>query len=743
MTGLHKDPVTDGVTSSSEELNPRELIATFLRFRWLVIGLTIASLGATALWTFRQPKIYTTSCTIEYNPNPPRPLGDEVQDVADSLHSYWMTKEFFHTQNKVIGSRVVAENAAATLGLHHNAEFMGISKEERKHWQGSTVQRAALILQQKISIAQPDEEAHLVYITATDTNPEMAARLANAVAEAYIQKTKDDRVETTVDALNWLGNQLDDLKHQLDESETTIQEFKKSNGILAVSLQDRQQLISSSTNQYNNALAEARTSRIQLNARLQQFKKFDLERPFSIHASFFKDSASIEHLRKQYHSTQAEKEALSTRYSSNHPLIKDVEARLQSITMEMRAEIQSILQGLEAELKQAQSTEAGIQEAMSEKSQEGLHLNEHEAQYQRLVRDRENKLRLYNHLLERSTETNLTRLLKVTHARIVDLALVPYRPTSPSVRNNLVQGTLFGFVLALCLAFVLSRFDRRINTIQDAQSLGLTIMGILPAVEHLNEFSNVKLLRAKSGKDLAALAELTMFNQPMSSFSECARTVRTNLTFMSPDQPLRSMVITSADQSEGKTLVSLTMAISFAQNGHRVLVVDTDFRKPRIHRIFGAENTEGATTVLSHQKDVEDVVLSTPIENLFVLPSGPIPPNPAELLHSKRFKALKEQLSTSYDYVIFDSPPLGAVADAAIIGNLTDGAVVVTRAHETTKDALEATLSQLSDAHCASIVGIINGVDLKQRWYRYTKTDYRYYREQYQQKDNDRISLTA
>ena len=203
------------------------------------------------------------------------------------------------------------------------------------------------------------------------------------------------------------------------------------------------------------------------------------------------------------------------------------------------------------------------------------------------------------------------------------------------------------------------------------------------------------------------------------------RAIRTNLTFMSADEPIRAMVITSASPREGKTTVTANIAISLAQSGKRVLMVDTDLRRPRIHRAFGVSGARGATNVIVGEKVLADVVLSTDIPNLDVLPCGPVPPNPSELLHSRGFSELVEAALLQYDRVIFDSPPLGAVTDAAVLAPQLDAVLVVVKAQSTTRDALASAMRQLRDVGANVVGGVLNDLDPRRKGY--GGGDYYYY----------------
>ncbi|MGE0792357.1 MAG: polysaccharide biosynthesis tyrosine autokinase, partial [Sandaracinaceae bacterium] len=359
---------------------------------------------------------------------------------------------------------------------------------------------------------------------------------------------------------------------------------------------------------------------------------------------------------------------------------------------------------------------------------------------QRLNRERENNAKLYGMVLERTTETDLTRMFTTTHVRILDRALRTNTPIRPRLHVNAAAGLGAGLALGLALALLLSRLDRRLKSVTDVEALGMTVLGILPKISEGDEaqpvYARKKRRRRKAAEDGNLNGRDTFVHtHPMSAAAECCRTIRTNLMFMSADQPIRTMVVTSASPREGKTTVTTNVAISLAQSGKRVLMVDTDLRRPRIHRAFSVSGARGITSVIAGDETLENVVVTTSVPNLDVLPCGPIPPNPSELLHNRKFNELVEHALKNYDRIIFDSPPLGAVTDAAVLAPQLDAALIVVKADATTRDALGSALRQLRDVGANVVGGVLNDIDPRRKGY---ASDYYYYRrEGYYYADNE------
>ncbi|MEC7520545.1 MAG: polysaccharide biosynthesis tyrosine autokinase [Myxococcota bacterium] len=707
-------------------------------YKWLILGVaTVVAVGVT-LWTLRQPKVYAAVATIEYDPSPTSPLGREVEDVASPVGSFWTTREFFATQNRIIGSRAVAERVVQDLGLHRDPSFFYVESFQSDE---PTVEQAARVLQGRLSV-EPIENTRIVAIRVVDRDPDRAATLANAVAESYIAKTLEDRMGSTVSALEWLGTQLDTLRHQLDESELSLHRFKEEHNILSVSMEDRQNLVASDIQHFNEALTQVRTKRIELQARANRIRDIAEAETPEESASAFPDNETIGTLREQLRGKAAEREGLSVRYGPNHQRMQQLAHEIDDLRRQLREEVGGVLRAAEADVREAARVESGIRSALEDAHSAGLELNLREIEYSRLNRQRENNAKLYDLVLERTTETDLTRMLRTTHARLLDRALRPSAPISPKVMANVGGGVGAGLVLALGLAFLLSRLDRRLKSVADVEGIGLTVLGILPRIEEGDESQPVygrrngkRRRKPQGGQDTSR--DLFVHTHPMSAAAECCRTIRTNLTFMSADDPIRAMVITSASPREGKTTVTTNIAISLAQSGKRVLMVDTDLRRPRIHRAFGVSGARGVTSVIVGEEKLEDLAVPTDIPNLDILPCGPIPPNPSELLHSHKFQHLIDDALRSYDRVIFDSPPLGAVTDAAVLAPQLDAALIVVKAQSTTRDALSSALRQLRDVGANVVGGVLNDLDPRRKGYGAGEYYYYYRRDGYYAQDED------
>jgi capsular exopolysaccharide synthesis family protein len=279
----------------------------------------------------------------------------------------------------------------------------------------------------------------------------------------------------------------------------------------------------------------------------------------------------------------------------------------------------------------------------------------------------------------------------------------------------------------LLLALFREQLDSSVKTPEDIEhKLGITFLGLLPELEGSERkrgSSRRRVIKVKKG-----VPELVVHDRPLSAISEAARSVRTNLMFMNPDKPYRRLLISSAAPAEGKTTVACSIAIALAQGGQRVCIVDADLRRPRLHKIFDRAGDAGLTNVLVGDASIEQVAKPTIVPNLWSIPAGPLPPNPADLLQSERFRKFMDELGERFDRVVIDSPPLVAVTDSAIISTLVDGTVFVVRAFRTSKHASAQGLRALQDVEATIAGAVLNAVDLNRHEYSYY--NYYYYKRE-------------
>lgn len=692
----------DKETPENNDFDLRAYWRVVVDFRWLIVLTTVLVGTAVTMWTLAQPRVYEASTTIEYDPNPATPLGTEV----DPISGYLNAREYYETQNRRLRSRSLATEVVLDLGLHQTPDFYDPDGEREEP---PVLAEVADMLRRKLTVALI-KDTRIVELSVRDRSAERCEAIANTYARLYVASTQDDQSDSTDEALTQLGTQLATLRDQLEASELALHEFKQGHNILSVSMEDRQNLVAGEIEALNTALTLSRQRRIEVAARLRRLRDAAETTDETVDQPIFDERSSLAAIRQTLREKLAETDRESTVYGVQHPIMVALANEVAALRHQLERETSSIIESAAADLREVRTIENGLRQALDDAHQAGLALNLREIEYRQLSREQENNVKAYQVVRDRRTETGLSQPYSRDYAEQLDAALVPRFPVAPNRTANAIGGTVGGAFLGVLLAFGIRFLDRRIRTPEMLEALGVTLLGVLPTFE--TEDASGK----KRGRRRAESYPVVVHDAPMSAAAECARTVRTNLTFMTAaDGRLagKCLLVTGSLPQEGKTTVATNLAASFAQSGKKVLIVDADLRKPKIHLAFDLRRNAGLSTLIVGESEFADVVQKTKIPGLDAIASGPVPPNPAELLHTEGLSEMVRIAREQYDVVIFDSPPLGAVTDAAILASQLDGTILVARARITTRDAFQASLRGLGDVNARVLGSVLNAFDLK------------------------------
>jgi len=713
-----------------------------IRRRVLLIILTVVVVvGATAFVTLRMTKIYRATTTVRIETQAPQVLGREVEDVVElGAGSYWSNMEYYETQYHIIESRDVAARVVREFKLNEDPEFLGVPSEQKSEFEPVSIDEATALLQGMTTV-EPVKDSRLVQIHIDNADPERAQIYANALAKAYVDHNLETQLQSTVEAVDWLSGQLSEARSKLSDSEKALYDYKKDNNILSISLEDRQNIVTAQMTEAATELTQARAKRIELQARKNAITKAaQADDPMAIPVEALNNSPLIQQLKQNYAKLSQDYGELSERYGDQMPAMVEIKAKMQRIKADIAREVNNIIASVDAELNAARATEAGLKKTLDELQEEALETNQKEVVFNRLARDKDNAEKLYQLLMGRTTEADLSRLLRVNNVQILDPALLPESPIRPRVQLNLLLAHVLGLILGIGLAVLVEIFDRTIKTPQDVEALRVPFLGIVPAISTSSAIVGSyhgyygKGSRGRRKKHAAIDPskpinfDLFVHEHTKSQVAESLRSIRTNLLFTSADRTFKRLLVTSPSPQEGKTTVASNLAIVMAQSGSRVLLIDTDMRRPRVHKIFGIRRaTAGISTMILGETDADESIVETDIPDLDVLVCGPTPPNPAELLHTDSFQRVVEELSRRYDRLIFDSPPVGVVTDAAILSKIVDGTLLIVKSRSTTRDAAKHAVGVLRDIDSEILGAVMNNLNLEDR--KYGRYYYHYYKK--------------
>jgi capsular exopolysaccharide synthesis family protein len=718
-TNVNQRTATPGESSAEgSALDSVLWIVRALRKSWaIIVAVVLLAGGGSLLYSKTLPKIYEAQSLLEFDPDVIKPLGNKT-DPLIGWSAVWDTQQYYETQYRIMQSDRVLSMVVRDLALQNDAEFLGYKPSAP-----APMDATIAALRGRLTI-EPVKGSRLVAIRVQDTKPQMARRLAEALARAYIQQNLEKMVSATGDTVVWLSGQLDHFKAELEQNENALHEFKKQNDLPSSTLEDLSKMIRLEMQEYDSALTRTRMRKQELAARHHELSKISADNPDQIPASELLSNAFLGGLRQQYQGSVRERaELVAEGKGENHPAVKKSDEKMATARTQLLAEVKNIQGAIARDLAILERQEGGEATLYEGSRKRAVELNLKELEFHRLDRLRAQNEKLYGLLIEQLKEADLRRMMNTNNIRMVDPPTEPKAPVAPRISVNVMFGLLGGLLFGIALALVREQLDNTIKTPETVeQKLGVTFLGLLPEIADEEEGKGKRRTARRLAKTELA-PELLVHERPHSGAAEAARSLRTNLTFMNPDRPFRRLLVTSAAPAEGKTTVAVSIAISLAQGGQRVCIVDCDLRRPRLHRIFDRAGDIGLMNVMVGEATVDEVAKPTVVPNLSCVPCGPIPPNSADVVGSEKFKGFLDDLSKRFDRVVLDSPPVVAVTDSAIVSTLVDGVIFVIRAFKTHTATCKSALRTLQDVDAPIAGAVLNAVNLKAHEYSY----YHYY----------------
>jgi polysaccharide biosynthesis transport protein len=715
------NPTARAKTSHEPEVSALSGILSSLRAvrkHWaIVVGLVLVCGAASLAYSKSLPKIYEAQTLLEFDPDVIKPLGNKADPII-GWSAIWDTREYYETQYRIMQSDRVLSGVVRDLSLQNDPAFLGYTPTAP-----APLESTIASLRGRLTV-EPVKGSRLVLVKVQDTHPAQARRLSEAIARTYIQQNLEKMVNATGDTVVWLSGQLDHFKQELEQTENSLHEFKKQNDLPSSTLEDLSKMIRLEMQEYDSALTRTRMRRQELGARHAELGKITAENPDQVPASELLSNTFLNTLRTQFQQATRERaELIADGKGENHPAVKMTDQKVALARSHLLNEIKNIQGAVARDLNVIERQEGGEATLYEGARKRAVDLNLKELEFHRLDRMRAQNEKLYAVLLEQLKEADLRRMMNTNNIRLVDGAIEPKEPIAPRVSVNVGIALLIGLVLGLGLAILREQLDNTLKTPEDVEhKLGVTFLGLLPEISE-DEGGEAKRGRRARRLKTELAPELLVHERPTSGIAEAARALRTNLMFMNPDRPYRRMLVTSAAPAEGKTTVAVSIAVSLAQGGQRVCIIDCDLRRPRLHRIFDRAGDIGLMNAILDEATIDDIAKPTIVPNLWCIPCGPIPPNSADVVSSEKFRRLLDEVSARFDRVVLDSPPIIAVTDSAIASTLVDGVIFVVRAFKTSVNLCRSGLRTLQDVDAPIAGAVLNAVNLNRHEYNY----YHYY----------------
>jgi len=710
------------------ELSPREphlydYLLILRKHQWLILSFMLAVVTIVAIATFRMQPVYVATARIEIDRENTNILPFQGPDAYDF---YADSESYVETQSRVLTSETLALQTIRNSGLSVRPEFSTPSGPSEAVAIGSLAnQKRPPELAEflgSLSVKRVPN-SRLMDVNFESTDPLLAARIVNAHIENFIQQNFRSRYESASQASTWLADQLNELKIKVQKSEDARIAYERQNQIWT--LDDKQNITTQRLSDVNKELTEASSTRMKKETLFTFAKAGNLDAVPQMQGNAF-----LSDLLKRRNDLNSEYNDALSQYGPNFPRVLRYQSQIKELDATIDKEKQNILNGLESDYREARQHEARLVDELDQRKAEANAMAEKLVEYNILKREAEANKTLYDGLLTKLKEANISVGLKSSNIRLVDPAMIPSYPARPAKTRNLALAFLVGLVGGIGLALLREYLDNTVKTPDDIETLAR-----LPSLAVVPQFvgSNGNGKRSGMFNGLGAAnghekrIELVAQHLPKSQMSEAFRALRTSILLSQADHPPQVILVTSALPREGKTTAAANLAVTLAQLGDKTVLVDADLRKPGVGRLLDLTSGKyaGLSSYLAGVSSLDLVTVPHPlIPNLAAIPTGPLPPNPADLLSSHKLSDAIAELRTKFKFIVIDSPPIMAATDAVILSVQTDGVLIVVRSGETPKEAFTRTRDLLASVKCRILGVVLNAVDSSAPDYYYS---YRYY----------------
>jgi len=726
---------------------------TIVLRRWTIFAVLSTVVTLTVIYTLKQTPIYSATASVQIDKENPNVLSFKgVYDIETE------SDDTLRTQYEILKSRRLARRVIEDLKLDRTEEFQPsepsilssalssvrsfLSPKPKVESKEPDMLRPVVTAYLRRLFVEPVRQARLVNIRFESKDPELAARIINAHAQQFIQQNLQFKVEATEQASTFLEENLVTLKAKLENAEDQLQQYGQRNQILFT--EEGKNTASEKLRQLQEAFTKTQEDRIHKESYYRLIDGGYAEAlPQVIENKLISDlTAKLADLQRQ-------DSELAVTFQPEYPLRQRLTGQITQIKVSIDTEKARIVSMVRSEYSAAADREQLLGAELAKQRDIVEKINEDIIQYNIYKGDADSVKQLYEGLQKRLKEASVSAGLTASNLRIVDRAEVPINPVRPRMVLNLVLGLMAGLVCGVGLAFLQEYVDSSIKSPEDiARYLNLATLGMIPKLDsarkgyryggHGYGYGHNKpapLSEANGGElhsdNVLPTVDLIVHESPSSLLAEAYRSVRTSLLLSSSGHPPRTILVTSAVPSEGKTTTAVNLAISLTQTGSKVVLIDADMRKPRVQRVFGLNSAVGLSSFLAGTAKLKEIIQETTVPGLMVIPCGVPPPNPGELILSPGFRRMLEALREYFDCIVLDSPPLCNVSDARILAVIADSTIVVVKAFSTSRHYIRDAVTNLTNARARVGGVVLNDVDVRRRSYYSRHSYYRSYYSSY------------
>jgi succinoglycan biosynthesis transport protein ExoP len=742
----------------------REFWRKILRRKWLIIAIVAVATTATALRIAQAPSIFQSTATIEIGRKSPK-LG------RDSMEFYYDDSSEIKTALFLLKSTPLLEDVVVNLKLDQDDKFLqsGQGRSVSDLFRGkaeepappptrisdeplSDLELAKLNLSMQL---RPREErealapsvgvladglsvtelrgTRLVNVSFSHTNPDFAAVVANGVAATFIERVYKKQTQTIDDTAQWLGKSTRDLQAQVQKAEEALADYTRNNNIFSTDA--KEDLTTTKLAELHGKVMEAETGRILKQSLYEEVKRGNVSKL----PEAFSD-ANINTLQQKLGELTVSMAEMSVKFGSRNPKVNETQQKINAIKQEIEDKRVTLEEKLQADYERAVRDETALKAALGRAKAEAVQQNQTAIQFNILKQNVETAKSLYTDFLSKTKQADIERAEQTRHVSIAQPA-----PLGSFVGPKRLRTVFIAFLLSLAaglgLVYLLDHLDNRIKTVDDVtRYVRLPALGVIPAI---NENAPRRLSKSKQGTDaLQNPAGFALANPASNvtsladrkaahSVAEAYRALRTSVLLAAAGRPPKTILVTSSQPGEGKTTTIVNTAICLSQLGAKVLLIDADMRRPRVHKAFGIKNRKGLSTYLSSDVRLRDLIQATSLPNLWVLPSGLVPPNSADLVSSEKLRYMLAKLSQHYDHILIDTPPVHSVTDPVILSRQVDGVMLVVHGGKSTREMVRHARQELVNVGAKIFGVVLNNVNVEDNGY-----EYYYHRYYYgQQKD--------